>query len=72
MGTDSPLPQGSYRCLGATANNFARESFMDELAAAAGADPLEFRLAHLENRAAAGRAREGGEGVRLGARGASR
>jgi isoquinoline 1-oxidoreductase len=47
--SDSPLPQGSYRCLGATANNFARESFMDELAAAAGADPLEFRLAHLEN-----------------------
>jgi isoquinoline 1-oxidoreductase subunit beta len=49
IGTDSPLPQGSYRCLGATANNFARESFMDELAAAAKADPLEFRLAHLEN-----------------------
>ena len=49
VGTDSPLPQGSYRCLGATANNFARESFMDELAAAAGVDPLGFRLAHLEN-----------------------
>jgi isoquinoline 1-oxidoreductase subunit beta len=50
VGSESPLPQGSYRCLGATANNFARESFMDELAVAAGADPLEFRLAHLENR----------------------
>ena len=50
VATDSPLPQGSYRCLGATANNFARESFMDELAAATGADPLEFRLCHLENR----------------------
>ncbi|MCH7559552.1 MAG: xanthine dehydrogenase family protein molybdopterin-binding subunit [Planctomycetes bacterium] len=49
MGSDSPLRQGSYRCLAATANNFARESFMDELAAAAGADPLAFRLAHLEN-----------------------
>ncbi len=48
-GSDSPLRQGAYRCLGATANNFARESFMDELAAAAGADPLDFRLAHLEN-----------------------
>ncbi len=47
--SDSPLRQGSYRCLGATANNFARESFMDELAAEAGADPLAFRLAHLEN-----------------------
>lgn len=46
--SDSPLRQGSYRCLGATANNFARESFMDELAAAAETDPLAFRLAHLE------------------------
>jgi isoquinoline 1-oxidoreductase subunit beta len=44
-----PLRQGSYRALAATANNFARESFMDELAAAAGADPLEFRLAHLDH-----------------------
>lgn len=47
--SDSPLSQGAYRCLAATANNFARESFMDELAAAAGADPLAFRLAHLDN-----------------------
>jgi isoquinoline 1-oxidoreductase len=47
--SDAPLRQGSYRGLAATANNFARESFMDELAAAAKADPLEFRLAHLEN-----------------------
>jgi isoquinoline 1-oxidoreductase subunit beta len=44
-----PLRHGSYRGLAATANNFARESFMDELAAAAGVDPLDFRLAHLEN-----------------------
>jgi isoquinoline 1-oxidoreductase len=48
-GSDSPLRQGSYRCLGATGNNFARESFMDELAVSSGADPLAFRLAHLQN-----------------------
>jgi CO/xanthine dehydrogenase Mo-binding subunit len=48
-GSRSPLRQGAYRCLAATGNNFARESFMDELAAAAGADPLAFRLAHLGN-----------------------
>jgi nicotinate dehydrogenase subunit B len=44
---DSPLPQGSYRALAATANHFARESHMDELAHEVGADPLEFRLRHL-------------------------
>lgn len=49
LGSDSPLRQGSYRCLAATANNFARESFIDELAAAAGADPLAFRLAHIDD-----------------------
>ncbi|WP_428937947.1 molybdopterin cofactor-binding domain-containing protein [Fontivita pretiosa] len=46
---DAPLRHGSYRALAATANNFARECFMDELAEAAGKDPLEFRLAHLDN-----------------------
>ncbi len=46
--SDSPLRQGSYRALAATANNFARECFVDELAAAAGEDPLAFRLAHLD------------------------
>jgi CO/xanthine dehydrogenase Mo-binding subunit len=45
---DSPLRQGSYRALASAANTFARESAMDELAALAGADPLEFRLQHLE------------------------
>jgi isoquinoline 1-oxidoreductase subunit beta len=47
VGSESPLRHGSYRALASTANNFARECFMDELAAAAGMDPLEFRLAHL-------------------------
>lgn len=48
VSSDSPLRQGSYRVLAATANNFARECFMDELAEAADTDPLAFRLAHLE------------------------
>jgi CO/xanthine dehydrogenase Mo-binding subunit len=47
--TESPLRQGSYRGLAATANHFARESHMDELAAAMGMDPLEFRLKNLKN-----------------------
>jgi isoquinoline 1-oxidoreductase len=46
---DSPLREGSYRGIAATANHFAREAFIDELAALAGADPLEFRLANLDN-----------------------
>jgi len=49
VSSDSPMRQSSYRALAATANNFARECFMDELAAAAGKDPLEFRLANLDN-----------------------
>jgi isoquinoline 1-oxidoreductase len=43
----SPLPQASYRALAATANTFARESMIDELAHATGADPVEFRLRNL-------------------------
>jgi isoquinoline 1-oxidoreductase len=46
---DSPLRQGSYRALAATANNFAREAFLDRLAAEAGEDPLEFRLTRLRD-----------------------
>jgi CO/xanthine dehydrogenase Mo-binding subunit len=47
--TESPLRVGSYRGLAATANHFARESHMDELAAALGMDPLAFRLKNLQN-----------------------
>ncbi len=45
--TQSPLHQGSYRALAATANHFARESHMDELAHLLGLDPLDFRLRNL-------------------------
>jgi isoquinoline 1-oxidoreductase len=45
----SPLRQGSYRALAATANHFARESHMDEIAHAVKIDPLEFRLKNLKN-----------------------
>lgn len=48
VGADSPLRQGSYRALASTANTFARESAMDELAEIAAGDPLDFRLQHLE------------------------
>lgn len=41
---ESPLRQGSYRGLAATANHFARESHMDELAHSIGMEPLAFRL----------------------------
>ncbi|MFZ0805015.1 MAG: molybdopterin cofactor-binding domain-containing protein [Candidatus Sulfotelmatobacter sp.] len=46
--TKYPLRQGSYRALAATANHFARESHMDEMAHAVKMDPLEFRLKNLK------------------------
>ncbi len=45
----SPLKQGSYRALAATANHFARESHLDDLAAMLEMDPLEFRLKNLKD-----------------------
>jgi len=45
----SPLRTSAMRALGAHANAFAIECFMDELAEAAGADPVEFRLRHLKD-----------------------
>ena len=47
--SDAPLREGSYRGIGATGNNFAREVFMDELAGVSGLDPLEFRLLNLRD-----------------------
>jgi nicotinate dehydrogenase subunit B len=55
--TESPLRQGSYRALAATANHFARESHMDELAQLVGMDPLDFRLWNLPDEADLGQSR---------------
>src|SRR4029077_9898902 len=46
---DMPIRTSSLRSLGAHLNVYAIECFMDELAAAAGADPVRFRLAHLSD-----------------------
>ena len=46
---DMPLRVSALRSLGAYANVFAIESFMDELAAKAGSDPVSFRLRHLSD-----------------------
>jgi nicotinate dehydrogenase subunit B len=46
---DMPLRISAMRALGAYHNVFSIESFMDELALAAGADPVEFRLKHLQD-----------------------
>jgi len=72
---EAPLRTSSLRGLGAHANVLAIESFMDELAQSAGADPVEFRLRHLRDararaviEAAAAKAgwrsREQGDGTR--------
>jgi nicotinate dehydrogenase subunit B len=46
---EMPLRTSALRTLGGYANVFALESFLDELAVAAGADPVEFRLKHLKD-----------------------
>jgi len=46
---DAPLKQGSYRALASTANTFAREAAMDELAHKVGMDTLAFRLKNLKD-----------------------
>jgi nicotinate dehydrogenase subunit B len=45
----TPLRPAWIRAPGRMQNTFANESFLDELASAAGADPLEFRLRHLKD-----------------------
>ena len=46
---EAPVRVSALRSLGAYANVFAAESFMDELAARAGADPVSYRLRHLRD-----------------------
>jgi isoquinoline 1-oxidoreductase beta subunit len=53
-----PFRTSAWRSLGLLANTFAIESFMDELAAAAGRDPVEFRLSHIVDDARGFRLRE--------------
>src|SRR5260221_2852685 len=45
----TPLRQGSYRALAATANHYAREMHMDTMARALGIDAVEFRIRHLKD-----------------------
>jgi len=44
---ETPIPVMWWRSVYASTNGFAYESFMDELANAAGKDPLDFRRQHL-------------------------
>jgi nicotinate dehydrogenase subunit B len=46
---NSYLRASSFRSLGGSENTFANESFMDEMASAAGMDPIEYRLRYLTN-----------------------
>jgi isoquinoline 1-oxidoreductase len=71
--TESPIAQGPYRALGATANTFAREAAVDELAAMAGVDPVDFRLANTSDErlaavlgAVADHVRDGAAGAPVG------
>ena len=60
--TAEPVRVSVLRALAAYLNVFAIECFMDELAAAAGADPVDFRLRHLTDARARGRSSRGRQG----------
>jgi len=49
---DMPVRVSALRSLGAYANVFALESFMDDMALEANADPVAFRLQHLDDQRA--------------------
>lgn len=49
ISSDPPLRQGSYRALASTANTFAMESQMSDMANLLGVDSLAFRLKYLKN-----------------------
>src|SRR5690606_30295837 len=49
---DAPIRTSAHRGLGAFMNVFSIESFVDDLAQAAGADPVEFRLRHMKDQRA--------------------
>ncbi|HYG44836.1 MAG TPA: molybdopterin cofactor-binding domain-containing protein [Bordetella sp.] len=54
---ESPVPVGIWRSVGDSQNTFVTQSFIDELAYAAGRDPYEFRRAHLGDKPGAARLR---------------
>lgn len=55
---DTPVPVGFWRSVGASHNGFTIESFVDEMAALAGKDPLDFRMDLLGNHRRASRVLE--------------
>lgn len=61
---EMPVRTSALRSLGAFCNVFAIESFIDELAALADADPLDYRLRHLDDARAAAVLRAAADGAR--------
>jgi isoquinoline 1-oxidoreductase beta subunit len=49
LGVESAVPLGNWRSVGHSHNAFFKESFVDEMASAAGKDPVEFRRTMLLN-----------------------
>jgi nicotinate dehydrogenase subunit B len=61
--SEMPVRTSALRALGAFCNVFAIESFIDELAMLAGADPVEYRLRHLDDPRAAAVLRAAADGA---------